>query len=526
MVLVAQSQTRQSEQQVVSISDDDFANIAQQIKSLRDPTFRAFLRSRILTWLTKDTDDLRLQSVLLVASDGLADIQKHQDQIWTPTASWLRESLITSIKRWSPDEANALARKYPLKINEPANSDPVKDFTSALAKLDDPKTTEQGLKLVTNAILNKTIPPEILFGELLRLDKSNSPQLPQILAIVISLEENQTGSIPLQFLNFFRYLYLKETIPTRLQVRFLNAVVIATRLNPIAFQDPTVRGPAAELLNGCLPQIQKLTPANYPEAASRLQELNSGGLTNFKSRQAAENRINLSDHPLEQMITEADETNDKLFKRELLERAARLAQKDGKLRQAVDLMVSKDSAEDVKNECDTHSPTDEFLNEIVTSSLKDTDLETSEYAASKMYCPLDRTNALRSIAVGYYQKRDRVRGQRTLIAAAKSLNDGEDGTVKAHASLALADAFLRYEPAGAQDAFHNAIESINKLPRPKNDEEKQFYLSLLPLAEDVIKAFRTLAVQDRGAASALSAKIRLEELRACATAGIDSSAKP
>src|SRR6185295_19520136 len=130
MVLVAQSQTRQSEQQVVSISDDDFANIAQQIKSLKDPTFRAFLRSRILTWLTKDTDGLRLQSALLVASDGLADIQKHQDQIWTPTANWLRESLIASIKRWSPVEANALARKYPIQINEPDKSDPVKDFTS------------------------------------------------------------------------------------------------------------------------------------------------------------------------------------------------------------------------------------------------------------------------------------------------------------------------------------------------------------------------------------------------------------
>jgi len=90
----------------------------------------------------------------------------------------------------------------------------------------------------------------------------------------------------------------------------------------------------------------------------------------------------------------------------------------------------------------------------------------------------------------------------------------------------LADAFLHFEPSGAQDAFHNAVESINKLPRPKNDEEKQFYLSLLPLAEDVIKSFRTLARQDRGTASALSAEIRLEELRACAAAGIDSSPKP
>lgn len=526
MFLVAQSQIRLSEQQTISISDDDFANIAQQIKSLKDPTFRAFLRSRILTWLTEDNDDVRLQSALLVASDGLADIQRHRDQIWPATAGRLRESLINSINRWSPSEANALARKYPLQINEPAKDDPVKDFTSAISKLNDPKTSAQGMELATKAILNKTIPPGILLGELLRLDESNSPQLPQILSVVLSLEENQSGSIPLHFLNFLRSMFLKKTTPDELQIRFLTAVVTATRLSPVAFRDPAVRGPASELLNGCLPHIQKLLPAHYPEAAGRLQELNSGALTNFKDRQAAENRINLSDRPLEQMITEADETHDKLFKRELLERAARLAAKDGKLRQAVDLMVSKDNAEDVKEECGANSATDEFLNEIVTSSLKDKDLETSEYAASKMYCPVDETNALRIVAVRYYQERDRVRGQRTLAAAAKSLKSAADGTMKAHASLGLAEAFLHYEPSGAQDAFHNAVESINKLPRPKNDEEKEFYLSLLPLAEDVIKAFRTLARQDRGTASALSVEIRLEELRACAAAGIDSRPKP
>ena len=77
---------------------------------------------------------------------------------------------------------------------------------------------------------------------------------------MLSLEENRTGTIGLNFLNFYRSIFLKRTIPTELQVRFLNAVVTATRLSPIAFQDPSLRGPAAELLNGCLPFMQKLTP--------------------------------------------------------------------------------------------------------------------------------------------------------------------------------------------------------------------------------------------------------------------------
>ena len=526
LLLAAQSQTPPDEQQTISISDDDFANIAQRIKSLKDPTFRAFLRSRILTWLTKDDEGIRLQSALLVASDGLADIQSHKDQIWPPTAAWFRESLINSINRWSPTEANALARKYPLEIKEPANNDPVKDFTSAISKLNDPKTSAQGMEVATKAILDKTIPPAKLFGELLRLDQSNSPQLPHLLGVVLSLEENQSGSIPLTFLNFFRSIYLQKTTPPELQIRFLNAIVTATRLSPAAFQDPAVRGPVAELLNGSLTFIQKLTPTLYPEVAGRLQELYLGGSTNFKSRQAAESRISLSDHPLEQMITEAGETNDKLFKRQLLERAARYAKLNRKLRQAVDLMISIDNDEDGKKECDANSATTVFLNDVVTAALKAKDLETSEYAASKMYCPVNRSNALRSIAVHYYQEGDRVRGQRTLAAAGKALSNAEDGTIKARASLELADSFLHFEPSSAQDAFHSAVESINKLPRPKNDEEKQFHLSLLPLAEDVINAFRSLARQDRGTASALSVEIRLEELRACAAVGIDTSPDP
>lgn len=83
----------------------------------------------------------------------------------------------------------------------------------------------------------------------------------------------------------------------------------------------------------------------------------------------------------------------------------------------------------------------------------------------------------------------RVHGQLTLAAAAKSLNNAEDGTMKARASLELADAFLHFEPSGAQDAFHNAVESINKLQPQRTMREKQFYLSLLPLAEDVIRPF-------------------------------------
>jgi len=523
--LAAQSPARQDEQARISISDGDFANLAQEIKSLNDPTFRAFLRAQILTWLPVDGDKLRLQNALFVASDGLADLQKHQDEIFPATSDWLWRSMVGSIKQWSPSESSALARKYPLKINERPKDDPVQNFVSAVAKLNDPKEGNQALERATKAVLDARIPPAILFGQLLQLDRGNSPHLPQILSAVVSLEENQTGSIPLSFLNFLRAIFLKNTTPIPLQVRFLTASVKATRLTPAAFQDPTVRGPASELLAGSLRYIERLAPTQYAEAAGRLQQLNSGGLSNFKSRQSAENRIRQSDRPLEQAITEAEETNDKLFKRDLLEWAARLAKQAGKLGQAVDLMVSATDAEEAKKACAIHSATDEFLGEIIISATKEKDLEISEYAASRMYCPIERANAWRGISVNYYEEQDVVRGQRTMGDAAKSLKEAEDSTEKARASLALAAAFLRFEPANAPEAFSSAVKNINRL-RSNKDEEKKFYPSLLPLAKDIIGAFRRLARQDRGAALALAVEIQLAELRASATAGIDSNLRP
>lgn len=521
LAISAQSGSAPVGSQKVSISDDDFASLAQHIKTLSDPTFRAFLRIRILSWLPDGGDKLRLQNAFLVGRDGLADIQSHQDQMWGPTAARMRESIIASLTRWSPTEASALGAKYQIEGDTQTNARTVKDFTGALARLNDPAVKDQALANASKAILSGDIPPPILLGELLRLDQNNSPQLAEILSVTLTLEEGHTGAFPLQYLNFFQHVYLKNTIPGQLQVRFLNAGVKATRLSPLVFEDAMTRGPAVQLLTGVMPKIEKLAPSLYPEAAGRLQQLSSFANGKLKDKQAAEIRISNSDRPLEQIIAEATDTVDQVYKGELLERAALLARKQGKAHQAVDLMISRDVVS-ADEDCNKYSATDEFLSEIVGTALKGADMETAEYAATHMRCPVEQANAWRSIAVHYYEEQNVVRGQQSLGAALKSLNSAEDGLRKARVSLALASATLSFEPANSNDAFRRAVDTLNNLPRADKDDNKDFYGSLLPLAEDVIRTFRTLAKHDPGAARSLSVEIRLVELRASATAGIAS----
>src|SRR5690349_19886553 len=74
--------------QQATVSDDDFIKLHQQIKELKDPTFRAFLRMRLLGWKSPDHPRMR-QAALEVATQGIRDLCEHQNEVWTPTASWL-----------------------------------------------------------------------------------------------------------------------------------------------------------------------------------------------------------------------------------------------------------------------------------------------------------------------------------------------------------------------------------------------------------------------------------------------------
>src|SRR5438876_252434 len=67
-----------------AISDINFSLVAQQITGLKDPTFRAFLRARILGWLRSSIAVDGRQAALAVAAEGLSDLCSNQDDIWTP----------------------------------------------------------------------------------------------------------------------------------------------------------------------------------------------------------------------------------------------------------------------------------------------------------------------------------------------------------------------------------------------------------------------------------------------------------
>jgi hypothetical protein len=170
-----------------TVSDDDFVSLHQQIKELKNPTFRAFLRMRLLSWESPEAGPTRRQAAMEVASQGVTDLCDHQDEVWSPTTSWLYESLVKQIKALqSPEE---IAREIcVLKTETKSNS--VKDLSSGIRMLSNPETSAAGLDLAKSAILSGQVSAGAILGQLLSLNASHSPHLPELLSAVLLLEEN------------------------------------------------------------------------------------------------------------------------------------------------------------------------------------------------------------------------------------------------------------------------------------------------------------------------------------------------
>ncbi|HBB97604.1 MAG TPA: hypothetical protein DC054_19660 [Blastocatellia bacterium] len=503
------------------ISDTNFAIIAQQVRDLKNPTFRALLRVRIVSWIPPGDNTDRHQAALSVTTEGLSDLCAHQDEVWTPTASWLYESLTRALKNLDPAGADAAILKFTLKKDE-SSSDASRELALAVNTLSDPAKSSSAGEKAKAAILTGQVPAGSLLGHLLRLQSTNPSSLPDLLSAILFLEEQQPGFIPLRLIPFFTPIFLGKSSPTELQTRFLLVAIRSTRLRPEDFADPTVRTQVVQTLRGVMEPTRLLAPDQYPEVATRLNAV--GGETAASAqaeRQAAEDRIKISSDQLEQIESEADKTNDKPFKRQLLARGAQLALNQGKLRKAVDLAIA------CRNEAESYSSAsmDPLLAEVHRTAIKQKQPEVSVYAISKMEKPLNKANGMLELSRYYAQNKETEKHRTALNDSAKLLKQADNDNSKLRLVIALAQSFLAYDRPAVYDAFQLVVDTINQLPAPEKAKEQMYYVSLMPIAEGLIRSFRLLAAQDGPGALAMAQEIKLSELRVAAVAGVYSRAR-
>jgi hypothetical protein len=494
-----------------SISPENFSLLAVSVNDLKSPTFRAFLRMRLLSWAQLERPATR-DAALAVATEAVTDLCAHQDDIGRPTADFLLDSLSRSIKQLDSASADSILAKCVLKPDE---KDPqaARDLSDAMKTLRDPNRQSAGIEAAKKAILTAQVPDSNILGDLL-MNQSNPAVFLELLTAALSTDERQPGAISLKLLPFFSAMFLKESNPIELRQRFIQHAVVRSRLQPEELDDVVVRGQVISLLRAIIRPTSVIAPALYPEVATRLNLLSPGTEAAGRTRQAVEDRIKASSDQLEQTISEAEGTSDPTYKTELLDRAARLALKNQKLRKAIDLALRA-----YTEPADQAQYLDRFLGQVLAEALKQKQPDVAQYAVSKMIASLNRATGYHSLGEYFVQLGDRLKSKEALNESLKQLRAAEDNADKAKAAFALAQSLLDIEPANSYDAFEMAVVAINHLASPEQDKERQYYSSLMPVAERAIEAFRLWSAKDDTRALSVAQEIKLPELRVSALSG-------
>lgn len=494
-------------------------------RALQHPATRAFFYPRIaaLLWEKVGADADLHWVVNEVASAGIADIHKHQQQIPANNIAFFYSDLIRTVRRYDGKEADRLERDFPLKaLSSIKEQEKVgESFLSALKRYE--MGTEQSSKSLSEAlrlISSGTVPAAILLGEVLRLDKVNSPALPDVLSATLSLEERRAGSLPFMTIFFLSHVYLKDSTPLNLQRRFL-----ATTLTSVTARMEELRNDrqsftwATQLLQRSLPFMQALTPPLYPQAASLLATL----APNLLHTETAWSRIKASSDQFEQTLSEVDSTSDSRLKRQLLESAARLAHERGELRRAVDLMTAE--KEDRGGMPEAYSYQDEFLDKIVQDAIKAKDIDTAGYAVSKMGLPLYRVESLRRIARHHVESGDVALAGSTLSEAVKELQGAPDGSGKIVAYLRLSTDLASVDNSRASEMIRAAAKAVDAFMLSSKDDRGEFDRSIYTLLNETVNAFRFLARENRAEALNAAGSFNAKEFGVAAALGVNNAPK-
>ena len=501
------------------VSNDDFLSLLQQVKELKNPVFRAFLRTRILSWESTEPGPRR-QAALEAAIEGVTDLCEHQDQVWTPTASWLHESLVQRIKTLQSPEESALEICV-LKTETP--SDSAKDFSTASKMMRNPETSAAGVGLMKSAILSGQVSADAILGQLVFLESKQSPHLAELLSAVLAIEERRPGTLPLRLMPFFCPTFLAKSVPPDIVTRFVSVAVRSSRRSSEELASPIVRSQVYSLLNGIVMAAQRFAPDLYPEISRRLSFMNRSDPNRTDMRIAAEERIQNASDQLEQLITEANSASDEELKTGFFFRAARLAKEKGQLNKAIDLAMKAANGRELDKNGTTSSWLNEFMSELVSVALNKKTPDDAIYAISKMTRALAKARGFRLLGEYYGTNQDSVKSKEAFTQAAKQLKSVDNSNAKASALLFLAESVWKYEPGDEFEVFRESVKAINDLPSPGKDDDRMYYVKLMSLAEDLSRSFMLLASREDQIATSLAGEIKLAELRVSALSGVYGS---
>ena len=487
---------------------DDLDN---QAKSVPLAAARIFARLKIAEWLWKDgkDDTGRAESIAVKA---IEELYEKKNEIPSSTHLNLSTPLFTMLELNAKDAAKKLKAKYEIEGKE--------DLWNA----GDLLSKEGGGKILAAKIKQHLTNGYDLYHISYLIDEMRdrkSPEVSAILAHIIALEETAGNNFPAGALYNLTDNFREPDVSINLKTRFYR-IVLGKARNATQSPDGSIITSAESLLYAVLPDINQNAPELSGEATALKSILSAKTSQLTRESRERDERIEESEDKLAALISEAEKADSKNVKRDLYDEAGLLATKQEKFQLAADLygraLENIPNSENVKPEI-LYGHHDQQLNEIVKAALAKNDIESAEYAMKKIVGEFRKAEALRQIAIYFYEHKDSATALTNYYESLKLVAKQENTGTKFYMLFRLIPAAQTIDPDRVSETTALTAKAINNFPtlnpedKPGTDKFNEYTSTIMAINYNVNQVMRGLIKKNKSEADEFANRINRKEVK-------------
>jgi hypothetical protein len=492
-----------------------------EIKLIDDSPLRCALNIKIATFIfeKKILNYYDSSNSLLIGC--LVDIKEHVLEFDGSHATFLQAHIFSLLKKYSPNEAEAIEKKY--------NNDKEQSILSYLQELD--KTNNVGnvtTKIVSD--INKGIVPNTILFVYFKLQQKSPSDAVRLLDALLPYFENIQNFINYQTIvvPHFSSVYLAETTKEATRNRFLQLTIALGQKAIIETENTSLTKTSLDLLRSSIPIIKKQSESDYQKATAIFLTLSSKNALENKEESEIYERIRNSKDKLEQTISEASEVKNTILKDRLWIKAARIALSEKKFQISVECIQKIESTE-----TQFISWRYQFLiDDVLPQILKSNDFDSADYLIKQIENSGEKGRALLLVASKYIELKDVLTAQTKIDEAMLLFEKLENNTDKMKLTLSAVGIALKVNKNQAFDIVNSTIKTINNIPSPTSDEKigtesRKKYVNQISLdvSSSLGTSFDLLAKTDNVLAESYASSIQRREWRLSAQISIEMQRK-
>ena len=509
----AQEQKARDEQ-LKTLQLSTLARTLDSIKKIEEPALRISARNALLNYLTSDGDFSEENKNVSagVVRDSLADFNDHFEEIMPSLAQYLFSDFAAWIKKYQPALNENVATLEKTKMQG-------KDLQDIRALMAQPGGDTAAAQQIAQYLEEgKDIPILVLY--LNQLIAANSQAVTPLLSRIIDVAAQ--GQLSFESLLSVSDVYLRPQTPLALQQGFLRMVIARTQ--PFNLEQEPASQSAYYLLTNLLPAIKQLLPELYSQAVNqRLVVYASFNKDQLADEQRNE-RLNESSSASEDLMAEADQTQSKSKRNELLSQAAQLAMQSKKFPLCLEAIEKLDLDAPGMTPDFWTNWNDQFLRDFVRAVLAEKKPELAEQGTEHVVGPYPKVQSLVMISQYWTKAHDNSSARRLVLQATKVADATTDYVDKAKAFLLLSTLSSQPDNSAKTELLASAIRALNSVSIPKRSDDSganQVYVWKLNGVEDqVVTQFKDLTRNESEEALTLVERIDRPESRTFALLGI------